>query len=328
MSARVLYRATEAALRPPPSATLERDMLTLLRDSRHPGAAAAREQADWLSWQELGGAAPSYLDTCRWTTDLLLEAFPDTTFDGFEDSHIAYVLKRIPPRSRKTRGANLRSWFKWGVKTRRLARNPFDTLPTLKAGPKPLIELYSDAEVAALVKLPHPDGVLMQLLFQSGIRAGEARNLQGRRVDWVRDEILVVDGAKGGKQRRVALEPDLKQRLFDFFQLEGINDQDYLWGTHPGGTPITRRSRPMGETSIKNWWRKAVDDAGLRHLKMHTSRHNYATTMYQRGLRLEEVQLMLGHESIETTRAMYVHLEVGNVAKRLAAIRLTESKQA
>lgn len=303
-------------------ASIESD--PFLRDSRHPAAAAARDQADWLLWLELGGAAPSYLDTCSWATDLLLARFPDVPFNEFVDSHVATILKKIPAPSRKTRGANIRSWFKWGVLTRRLDRNPFDTLPRLRATPKPLVELFTDPEVAALVKLPHPAGVLMQLLFESGIRAGEARNLRGRRIDWVRDEILVVDGAKGGKQRRVTLEPSLKQRLWDFFQLEGINDRDYLWATHPGGTPVPHRDKPMGATSIKNWWRRSVEKAGIEHRKMHTSRHNYATTMYERGLRLEEVQLLLGHESIETTRAMYVHLEVGNVAKRLAVIRESE----
>lgn len=292
----------------------------LLRDSRHPGAEAAGEQAAWLSWMKLGGAAPSYLGTCQYTTDRLLEAFPGVRFDEFTDAHVAHVLNQFPLSSRKTRAANIGSWFKWGRRTRRLTENPMDLLPTIKTVQAPLIEVFTEAEQAALEKLPHPDGVLMELLFNGGFRAGEARHLRGRSVDWNRDEILIILGAKGDKRRRVPLEQPLKQRLWELFTLEGINDSDYLWATHPGGTPVAHRDKPMGPSSIKKWWRGCVERTDVPYRKMHTTRHTYATRMRQRGLLLEEVQLLLGHESVSTTADMYVHTEVDQIARKLQGL--------
>lgn len=293
----------------------------LLRDSRYPAAAAAREQADWLSWLELGGAAPSYLDTCSWTTDTLLEAFPLVPFAEFTDSHLAYVLKNFPVRSRHTRKANLASWFKWGIRTRRIQANPMDMLPVIKGLAPPLIEIFTEAEQAAFCKLPHPDGILAELLFASGLRSGEARNLRGRRIDFERDEILVVDGAKGGKQRRVPMEPTLKARLWEMFLLEGINDGDYLWAIHPGGSVRAYRDKPMGPSSMKKWWRRCVEQTDVRYRKMHTTRHTYATRMRQLGLELDEIQLLLGHASVATTSNMYVHTRVDDIAKKLERLR-------
>lgn len=301
--------------------TAMRDMIDpVLRDSRHPGARAAREQADWLSYLELGGAAPSYLVTCQKTTDLILKDFPEVAFDEFTASHLAHVLKQYPAPSRKTRLANISSWFKWGIRTRRIPVNPLDQLPPIKGTAPPLIEVFTDAEMGALTGLRHPDGILMQLLFDTGLRAGEARHLRGRRIDFDRREVLVVDGAKGGKQRRVPVEPDLLIRLDEFFTLEGINNDDYLWATHPGGTPTPHRDKPMGESSIKKWWRKCVEETDVRYRKMHTTRHTYATRMRNRGLELEEIQLLLGHASIQTTSDMYVHTRVDDIARKLARL--------
>src|SRR4051812_19473108 len=104
----------------------------ILKDSRYPHAAAAEEQRAWLSWLDLGGAAPTTLEGYAWTTNKVLRFFPNTKFEDITDVELLVVMKDVPPRSRPRTYFALRSWFKWGVRTQRIEKNPCDFLPDFK----------------------------------------------------------------------------------------------------------------------------------------------------------------------------------------------------
>lgn len=287
-----------------------------LRDSRHPHAAAAREQADWLSWFELGGATPISVYHYQWATDRLLALYPDVEFAGFTDSHLLHVIKTFPPASRPQIAVRYRSWFRWGVKTRRLDLNPMDLLPDFKPVPQKILDVFTEAEESSLTSLPHPDGGLMTILFEAGLRRAEARQLTVRRVDLDQLQVNVIEGAKGGKQRVVPITAKLAAAFAQLITLEGLGRADHFWATKPGGGRL-RRDRPIGDASFWSWWQRCVTDAKVTYRKPHASRHTYATRWRQRGLALDDIQALLGHSSIQTTSDLYVHTKVIEIAGRM-----------
>jgi integrase len=103
----------------------------------------------------------------------------------------------------------------------------------------------------------------------------------------------------------------------------GIDRDDFLWYVKPGGR--TRRTTEMGEGSFHRWWERCLTDAGVRYKKPHTTRHTFATSWRRRGLAVDEIQLLLGHESIRTTSDLYVHTDVSDVAEHMAEIQAGES---
>jgi integrase len=101
--------------------------------------------------------------------------------------------------------------------------------------------------------------------------------------------------------------------------LEGINQDEYIWYSKPGGGPVNR-ARPIGDGSFHRWWDRCLKGAGVRYRKPHTTRHTFATRWRRRGLAVDEIQLLLGHSSIRTTSDLYVHTDVEDVAARRALI--------
>lgn len=294
----------------------------VLRESRHPTAAAAPEQADWLNWLELGGTAERTRDDYCWATDRLLEAWPKVAFANFDDSHLLYVLRRFPQASLKTRAAGFRSWFKWGVKTRRRLDNPCDLLPDFKPAAPPLIQVFTEAEERALESLPSPDGQLMTVLFEAGLRKSEAMNVRSGDFNLETRDLAVTRGAKGGKHRVVIITQRLAVAVDELRTLEGLNPGDYLWGTRERGG--TDHSRPKLATPMQWWWRTRLEAAGVDYRKLHTTRHTFATRWRERGLPLDDLQAMLGHSDIKTTM-MYRHTELRDIRKRMDAL-LPESE--
>jgi integrase len=296
-----------------------------LKESRHPHAAAAEEQSAWLSWLDLGGASPQTTYSYRWTTDKTLALFPDTPFAGFTDVELLHSLKQFPPRSRPKVASVHRSWFAWGIRTRRITVNPTDFLPDFKKQLQPIVPVFMVEEEAALRALPEPRGTLMALLFDTGIRKAEARMLTAKRVDFSTQQLLVIEGAKGGRQRTVPIDqesaPFLLGRLDGLLTMDAIGANDYLWATRPGGGRW-KHDRAITASSFHDWWVKAIEASGVTYRKLHTTRHTYATRWRQRGLDIGDIQLLLGHASIATTQQIYVHVDTEDVRKRMAALRV------
>jgi integrase/recombinase XerD len=291
-----------------------------LRDSRHRDAVAARDLSDWLQYLTIENKAARTLDTYERTAAVLLRAFPDKRFDEFTDGDLLHVLTLFPPRSRHINKAALNSFFRWGYLQRRIDGNPVDRLPQIKYRPNRSYDLFTEAEADALCALPSPDGHLLTLMLWGGLRRAEARYLTGKRLDLETRHIIVIDGAKGSKMRRVPMIGRVSQAAAELITLEGIGPDDHLWSSRPGGGPRVRRLTPIANTTFDEWWVKQLEAAGVRHRKPHMTRHTFATRLRELGLAMEEIQSILGHESIRTTSDTYVHSNLGAIGDHMREV--------
>jgi integrase/recombinase XerD len=292
-----------------------------LRDSRHRDARAARECADWLSWLELENKAPRTLDDYERTVAVLLRMFPNLALAEITDGELVHVLKRFPAPSRRIRRAHLASFIGWAYRTGRIPRNPLDLVPRQKRNPRRHVEVFTEAERVLLEGLPAPDGPLFSILFLSGIRKGEARRLRARHIDFGRGKLVVYQG-KGAKDRVVPLR-GLSQVLSDWFFLDAVEPDDFLWYTRPGGGKISH-AREIGEGSFHRWYVGCLERAGVEYRPRtkaepgihnpHVTRHTFAVDWLRAGGRLETLSMALGHESIKTTFDEYGGLTLADVA--------------
>ena len=283
-----------------------------------PSARAVRDE--WLEWLRLSNFSPLTIKGYRLTTDRLLARWPELTFSEFNDDHILGVIEDSKPASRQARRSAFQNWFQWGVRTKRIERDPMRHVQTYKPAPREPIEVFTQAECKILCSLPEPDGTLMAVLLGAGIRKAEARNLTVKRIDLENGEIQVVEGAKGRTAGIVPIEQKLVQRLAEYFLLEGLNGDDYLWYCHPGGHPKRRHDRPIVDASMHQWWVRCIEASGIPYRNMHVTRHTFATEWRRRGLALDDVGLLLRHADSRTTERVYVHTKLIDVRKRMEAL--------
>jgi integrase len=92
-----------------------------------------------------------------------------------------------------------------------------------------------------------------------------------------------------------------------------LNDEDrdekYIFTAKDGGP------RKYSNRAI----RSACKRAGITGVGFHTTRHTFASRLVQRGVTIQEIQQLLGHQTINTSQ-IYAHLVPNQAAKRAAQL--------
>jgi integrase/recombinase XerD len=147
------------------------------------------------------------------------------------------------------------------------------------------------------------DRALLMTLYGAGLRISEALNLRPADIDAPR-MLIHVRGGKGGKDRMVALSPQLLAALRDLWRSRPLPRD-------PGGWLFPQVRRPERAMEEGTAWRivaRAARRAGItRRVSPHTLRHSYATHLLDAGVDLRTIQLLLGHGSLKTT-TLYTHV--------------------
>lgn len=142
------------------------------------------------------------------------------------------------------------------------------------------------------------DRALFELMYSSGLRAGEAAKLLIGDLDFERRFVLVREG-KFGKDRVVPMTGAAAAILYKY--LEGRRDKE---------EPVFPGARAqMNPTTVWKRFRRLLKKAGLLkpRLSAHSIRHSTATHLLEHGADVRYVQELLGHKSIQTT-VRYTHM--------------------
>jgi integrase len=206
------------------------------------------------------------------------------------------------------------------------------------------------------------DQLIFELLLGTGGRRSEVAGLRVGDVDlaakrvWIREPVVEVEGRlvrnpapKGGRDRAIIVGPQLANLLKEHLARRGdLDDEEPLFiGPRQGGfrwnNYMERHFRPAVESASIRWaaaerrhlvdegwtrpdatlWVKA-EAARLRKLTPHHLRHTAAALLWAAGASDLEVQLMLGHADLDTSKRLYAHLLAGsadNAAARVEQLR-------
>jgi integrase len=152
-------------------------------------------------------------------------------------------------------------------------------------------------------------------LFRTGLRVGEALALRWSDLDWNGRFIQVsrsyrrqeFSGTKTGKTRRVDMSKNLFETLQNIYTRHkrealgaGRKEMDGII-FHNG------KGSPRGQNSVRYIFKEILRKAGLREIRIHDTRHSYASQLLSDGVTPVYVKEQLGHHSIEITVDTYGH---------------------
>ena len=161
---------------------------------------------------------------------------------------------------------------------------------------------------------------LFLLLARTGMRIGEALALQWGDIDFnsrfieVRRSVVreKITTPKNGKSRRV----DMSMQLMDALKIHRTGSKKRGLELGLGELPEYIFINQNGGMLYKDNWRrrvfkKALEKAELRTVRIHDMRHTYATLRISKGDNIADVSKQLGHYSIKLTLDTYTHLLPG-----------------
>lgn len=205
----------------------------------------------------------------------------------------------------------IRTFFKWMARHHHILYNPASELETPR-GEKRLPTVLTVADVETIINLTNVndtlglrDRAILETLYSTGIRRSE---LAGLRVyDLELDKGIVrINLGKGRKDRYVPIGERamawIDKYLLDVRpRLVQEPDDGTLFLT-ADGTSLTHHLSDLAHSYVKR--------ANLGKLgSCHIFRHAMATHMLERGADLRIIQVILGHESIEST-TIYTHVAI------------------
>ena len=207
--------------------------------------------------------------------------------------------------------------------------------------PKKLPAVMTREETAKIFSLlPENDyGLLIRLLYGTGMRLMEALRLRVQDIDFSANEITVHCG-KGAKDRKTVLPVSLKFPLQKHIEkVRRIHEADCKdgFGSVPLPSALAKKYPNAGKSWAWQWvfpqarrWRnKETGEQGRHHIDpsviqrtlheavlkscipkpigCHTFRHSFATHLLEAGYDIRTIQELLGHSDVKTTM-VYTHV--------------------
>ena len=152
---------------------------------------------------------------------------------------------------------------------------------------------------------------MFELMYACGLRVSEVTDISIHDIYW-NEKMIRIQG-KGSKQRIVPIADTSFEYVLTYLKsyrpiILKTKRNDILF-LNKFGNKLTR----MGIWKVL---KKIATDAKIKsHISPHTIRHSFATHLLERGANLRVIQLLLGHESINTTQ-IYTNIDTKYIIKQ------------
>ena len=184
----------------------------------------------------------------------------------------------------------LNAYFSWLHREGILLTNPMGNIGTIKAKKK-ILEILSDVDIELMKShcKNDKDLAIIMFLLTTGCRVDEVRNLDRSSINFSTYEVKVL--GKGNKERIVYINPVVAMQLKKYF--DGRKDDD----------PCLFRSKygRITVSGIETILHDLEKRSGVKHIHPHKFRRTLATNLIKKGMPIEKVAAILGHEKIDTT---------------------------
>ncbi len=198
----------------------------------------------------------------------------------------------------------LSSFFSWLEDEDYIVKSPVRRIHKVKTG-KTVKETYSDESLELMRDHCENarDLAMIDLLASTGIRVGELVKLNRSDIDFDNRECIVF--GKGNKERKVYFDARTKIHLQRYLN-NRTDDNKALF------VSLLKPFNRLQISGVEIRLRKIGRELNFQKVHPHKFRRTLATMAIDKGMPIEQVQQLLGHQSIDTT-LQYAMVNQNNV---------------
>ena len=225
-----------------------------------------------------------------------------TAYDELLKSYLLKLReKRYSVATTARKVASVKSFFRFMVDSGRIKENPTQKLPSPQVS-RHALRFLSPSEyqklLAETAKLSTPeakrDAVMLELLYATGLRISELVSLNVKNVD-LEQNCVRIDS-----KRQVPFDHRLSLVLGNFLRSDRL---DLLYDEKEEALFLNRRGKRLTRQGFWQIIKSYASRAGLGgKVTPQTLRHSFARRKLQNGIELPQLQQLLGHAYISSTR--------------------------
>lgn len=253
---------------------------------------------EFLSAKQVEGCSERSVNYYSSTLDNLINAL-EKPFNQIETEDLRIYLSEYQKKNDASKQTidNIRrilsSFFTWLEDEDYILKSPVRRIHKIKTM-KQVKETYSDE---ALEKLRDNcktirDLALIDMLASTGMRVGELVKLNRVDVDFVNRECVVL--GKGSKERVVYFDARTKLHLQNYLNSR-TDDNEALF------VSLLEPHNRLEIAGVEIMLRKLGRSLDINKVHPHKFRRTLATRAIDKGMPIEQVQKLLGHQKIDTT---------------------------
>jgi len=167
------------------------------------------------------------------------------------------------------------------------------------------MELEDESKLLSVIKHVRNRAMIL-LLLRTGMRIGELLSLQMHDIQLVEKKIDIWEAQKTRIGRVVYFSEDAAKALKKWLKKRDLDQKCLIYG---------KSGNPLSYETARQIFKGNIDRAGLtdKGYTLHCLRHTFASELLNAGMRLECLQQLLGHTSIEVTR---IYARLTDVTRR------------
>ena len=214
--------------------------------------------------------------------------------------------------------SSLRAFYQCLLKNEVLTENPFSYIH-LKKKTLRLPRFFYEKEIDALFEavkgertLDFRNEALLEILYGTGIRLSECKNIQMKDIDF--DLGVVLIRGKGNKERYVPFGHYAAAAIQEYLEKgrsvlmkKYQKEHDFLF--------VNQYGVPISSSGIEYVLNQIIKKSSLTSkIHPHMLRHSFATHLLNNGADMRTVQELLGHASLSSTQ-IYAHVTKEHLQK-------------
>ena len=221
--------------------------------------------------------------------------------------------QKLSKRSINRKISTLKSFYNFLLRISEIKKSPLEGISMLKFYTEKQVP-FSEEEMKDLLLILEAaqvellDKLIIEVLYQTGMRRAELCNLPLENVNFSRNEIVVI--GKGNKERIVPISPDLSKVLKIYYleHRKPTAEAEKYFFVSSKGKKITEKFVYLMVTSY-------LSQVSLKEKKSpHILRHSFATHVLNGGAEISKVKKIMGHASLASTQ-VYTNANIEQLKK-------------